>query len=108
MSIKVDVNTDLLKGERWSEAISEAQKNVETEAVEELESYTPIDTGRLISNWKVRGNDLAINISNETPYAKFINSGTRYIKPRNMVKKSTPKIIDLYEKEILKQIDKIK
>lgn len=106
MTINYTSNSELIKGEAWSEAIGQAQKNIVPEAIEELESYTPIDTGLLVSQWKVQGENLGINISNETAYAKFQEYGTKYIKPRNMVKNSLPAIIDAYEREIIKELEK--
>lgn len=107
MTIKVTIQTDLLNSEDWNKAIKKAGRGIRPNAVRELQTYTPVDTGLLTSQWKVKSSKLGIHINNTTPYAAFINDGTVRIKPRRMVEKATPKILDDYEKAILDNIERI-
>jgi hypothetical protein len=105
--IKIKLNTSLLEGEAWNRAIRRAQKKAGSFGVKKLKAVTPVDTGLLQSKWVVRGDDLGLAIENPVRYAGFVDSGTSRMAPRNMTKKSIPPLMDFYEEEILRQIDRL-
>ena len=57
-----------------------------------LPKNTPVDTGRLANSWRVSVGDRIMVISNPTPYAGFVEYGTRKMAARNMLGKSVPAI----------------
>lgn len=108
MNIKVNILTQIFEKSEWNNAIKQSGRQIRNDAVSELQIYTPVDTGLLTSQWKVKPSSLGVVIENKTPYASFINDGTSRISPFNMVEKATPKILDDYERAIYNNIDKIR
>ena len=106
-SVRVIVRTDLLKKESWTKAIAKAQKEISEPSFRRLKKVSPVDTGKLSNSWEVRGSGLGIEVRNSTLYTSFQNDGTRYIQPRRMIERSTPYIVDLYERSVVKWIDRI-
>lgn len=62
------------------------------ELYDEIKENTPVKTGRAKAGWdkteelkKLGGTR---SVGNEVDYVKYLEDGTRYIAPRNMVKRS--------------------
>ena len=66
-----------------------------------LKANTPVDTGKLRAGWSVMSTKKGLAITNFTPYAIYVEMGTRRMRPRNMLRNSMP-IIENYFKDRLK------
>jgi len=71
--------------ENVMEEVIKAGHEVRNEAIRK----TPVDTGALRSGWKIRiqrlGKGGRVTVSNETPYARHVEYGTRYTRPQPML-----------------------
>jgi hypothetical protein len=55
------------------------------QALKLIKKYTPVKTGKLRNGWSLADlNPYSAIISNDVPYAEFVNDGTPYMAARNM------------------------
>jgi HK97 gp10 family phage protein len=67
-------------------------------------AYTPVATGRLKSSWDLKLEGGGVRITNGTPYASFVENGTRKMSARSMVARAMPEIQDVFIDELYKEI----
>lgn len=55
------------------------------QALKLIKKYTPVKTGKLRDGWTLAdlSGDYAL-LSNDVPYAEYVNDGTPYMAPHNM------------------------
>lgn len=79
-------NTD----KRMSRDIQKVVDKTGMEALRNAENLTPVKTGKLKSGWKIarkgKGGKRRTEISNNIPYAVFVENGTNKTSPRNMLR----------------------
>ena len=80
-----------------AKAVADTQKFAELT----LKANTPVDTGKLRQGWQLMQTKKGLAITNFTPYALYVEMGTRRMRPRNMLKNSLP-IIENYFEDRLK------
>ncbi len=70
-----------------------------------IQSNTPVRTGNLRSNWayETRSN----SIYNLTPYAEFVENGTKRFQGRGMIARSTDDIEQFFIMAVEEQIAKL-
>ena len=73
-------------------AIARATKTVAEYSVGVIRSRTPIDTARLWKGWSMVTGARGVEIRNPTPYASFVELGTRKMSARLMLNRSLPEI----------------
>jgi len=52
--------------------------------LEHLKSVTPVRTGFLQSEWRMRVSPQSVTFTDDVPYASFVNDGTPNMAPRDM------------------------
>jgi len=57
-------------------------KDVQKEQLKRIKKKTPVASGRARRGWRIKGHD----IINKVSYVKFLEFGTRYMRPIAMVK----------------------
>lgn len=97
---------ELFEGAKITPQITKAADETRKVAIKTLRQNTPVDTGRLKAGWKVVKEGHGFRITNETPYAVFVNMGTRNMAPRRMLEKSLPTIEATFKKALAKEIGK--
>lgn len=103
MSGNIEYQGDLFKG-RITPAITEALEEAREFAALSVRSKTPVDTGNLKSNWQFNLKGNGIEFKNDTPYAIFVEMGTRSMAPRAMLRRSLPGIQETFEKALARNI----
>lgn len=92
--------------------VRDAVKKTMDEGVQIMQDVTPVDTGYLGSRWKSsKGSftDYRLDVlSNDTFYGVFVDEGTRYIKPRNFVRRGGELIEDKFLTNLESGINKLK
>lgn len=83
-------------------AVSDTQKFAELT----LKANTPVKTGRLRDGWSVMQTKKGLGITNQTPYAIYVEMGTKHMKARNMVSNSLPLINDYFETQLKQNLGK--
>lgn len=101
--MSINYQGDLFKG-KPTEAIKEALEETREYAALAVRGRTPVDTGRLKSEWqfKLKGNGLSIE--NPTPYAIFVELGTSKMAPRAMLRRSLPGIQDTFQRALARNV----
>jgi hypothetical protein len=69
-----------------------------------IKAKTPIDTGLLKSDWQVKLEGQGLRITNNAPYAGFVEFGTRKMAPRAMMTSSMPEIQSVFIDELYSNI----
>ena len=71
-------------------------------------SICPVRTGRLRKSINVKVQDLTIEVSANTPYAGFVEFGTRNMPAQPFIRPSLKlrEYLDKIQKSIIKEIDK--
>ncbi len=92
----VDTYTSALK-----KRLSYIRSQLAEEMMNNLQKYTPVRTGNLVSSYEVVTKPGEIQITNDAGYCKYVNDGTRYQAGQHFIEKS------FYEaKEKVNQITK--
>lgn len=105
--MEINIKTDIFEDARWNLAVKKAQSKIKAPSEDILASNSPVLTGRLQKGWSVKGYKGGISIRNNVGYTIFQEEGTKYIEPKYMAKKSLPSILNIYEDQILEEIDNI-
>jgi len=98
VSVEVKLNSRVLDGLR--PAMRRAALEAKSYAEEQLRAETPVRTGRLASNWVVYDNVNSLTLSNKTPYAGFVEYGTRFMRARPMATAVAPRVRDYYLRRV--------
>lgn len=85
-----------------AKAVSATQKFAELT----LKANTPVKTGKLRDGWSVMQTKKGLGITNQTPYAIYVEMGTKHMRPRNMLKNSLPVINDYFETQLKQNLGK--
>lgn len=98
VDVEVKLNSRLLDG--LKPAMRKAALEAKAYAETQLRLETPVRTGRLASNWVVHQNVNSLTLSNKTPYAGFVEYGTRFMKARPMATAVAPRVKDYYLRRV--------
>lgn len=90
----------LADGFKVTPSITAAAERTRQYAVKLIKERTPVDTGRLKGSWNVDLEGYGLRIENATPYAKFVELGTRKMRGRHMIEGAMPQIISQFRKEL--------
>jgi hypothetical protein len=97
-------------GKLWtgkiSQEVREAAEYARTYGLGLIRARTPVDTGELKSKWSARIVSGGIEWSNPTPYAGFVELGTRKMAPRYMLTDSLPDIERVFRQRLRSNINK--
>ena len=85
-------------------AIARAANIAKTFGAALIKAKTPVDTGRLKSDWKLKLEGNGIRITNEAYYAGFVEFGTRKMAARSMMTSSLPEIQSVFIDELYNEI----
>jgi len=96
----------LFDNTRISPAITRAVDATKVDAMKILKGNTPVRTGKLRSGWSVTSKGFGLEYSNQTPYAIYVEMGTKHFAPRAMLERSIPAISKAFKKNLGKQIAK--
>lgn len=96
----------LFDGDVISPGIKAALEGTREFAALTVRSRTPVDTGRLKSQWNFDISGNGIRFKNSTPYAGFVEYGTSKMAPRAMLTRSLPDIQDYFNKSLANEIGK--
>lgn len=95
---KLFTNTDI------TPAIAKAANVAKTFGLALVKARTPVDTSKLKGNWEARLEGNGIRFTNDTPYAGFVEFGTRKMSPRAMLTRSLIDIEEVFIEELYKDI----
>ncbi len=93
-------------GKTIPKAVTKAVTETQAFAELTLKANTPVDTGRLRAGWSVMQTKKGLGIQNFTPYAIYVEMGTRKMRPRNMLRNSLPTIEDYFKKRLTENLGK--
>jgi HK97 gp10 family phage protein len=90
------------------ESLYKAAKAMQVECA----NNTPSVTGRLKNSYEVVNQGFLVSVVNKTPYARFVEYGTKRNKPKGMMRKSIDKqgksLANGIVKNVLSEFNKIK
>jgi hypothetical protein len=71
-----------------------------------VRSDTPVDTGRLKDGFEATGvfSSQSVQITNPVPYFRWVENGTRRMRPRRMLAKNIPWIVKETKKNIARSL----
>jgi hypothetical protein len=87
-------------------AITKAANVAKTFGLGLIKARTPVDTHKLKSAWSAKLEGNGIRFDNPTPYAGFVEHGTRKMAPRNMLGDSLSDIAEVFLSELSAEIGK--
>lgn len=97
-------------GKLWSGNVTRAIQNAAWVAKAYgqalIKARTPVDTGRLKNSWQSSLDNQGITFLNNTPYASYVEYGTRKMAPRYMLTDSIPDIERVFRQELAKEMGK--
>ena len=67
-----------------AEALAKLPQLIADKFIAEVKMRTPVDTGRLQEGWQSEVTPTHINISNDVPYAGYVEMGTAHHAPVGM------------------------
>lgn len=85
-------------------AIARAANIAKTYGAGLIKARTPVDTGRLKSDWNVKLEGNGLRITNDAPYAGFVEFGTSKMAARSMMTTSLPDIQRVFIDELYSEI----
>ncbi len=65
------------------------------EVVKRTQRRTPVRTGRLRDGWDFKVNDAVLEISNDVPYAVYVEYGTPFMAPRGALTTTLMELDDI-------------
>lgn len=100
----IDAYTPLLSGKGLvlgiNKAIQEAAQEAKAYGLALITARTPVDTGRLRSNWQAELEANGIRFHNDTPYGIFVEMGTYKMRAQPMLAPSIPEIQTFFAKRL--------
>ena len=90
----------LADGFKVTQTITAAAERTRQYASNLIKQRTPVDTGTLKSNWHVDLEGYGLRIVNDTPYAPFVELGTRKMRGRHMVEGAMPLIQSEFRRQL--------
>lgn len=85
-------------------AIARAANIAKTFGAALIKAKTPVDTGRLKGDWKLKLEGNGIRITNDAYYAGFVEFGTKKMAARSMMTSSLPEIQSVFIDELYNEI----
>lgn len=85
-------------------AIARAANVAKTFGTALIKAKTPVDTGKLKGDWRLKLEGGGIRITNEAPYAGFVEFGTKKMAARSMMSSSLPEIQSVFIDELYQEI----
>lgn len=73
---------------------AEETTKIESFALNYLRDVTPVRTGRLRSGWRVSAVGSTLSVTNNVPYAGYVENGTRKMRARSMANQTNEPTID--------------
>lgn len=70
-----------------------------------LPTNTPVNTGRLARSWRVGTGERTLVITNPTPYAGFVEYGTRKMAAKEPLGRSLPEIEEFFKDALVSKIE---
>lgn len=104
MSASINYYGKLFDSPEITPAIARAANIAKTFGTALIKAKTPVDTGRLKGDWKLRLEGNGIRITNDAYYAGFVEFGTRKMAARSMMTSSLPEIQSVFIDELYKDI----
>lgn len=98
VAVEVKLESNILKG--FDPVVRKAALEAKAYAEERLRQVSPVRTGRLASNWIVDANLTSLTMRNPTPYAGFVEYGTRFMAARPMASRVAPEVRDYYLRRV--------
>lgn len=93
---EIDYYGKLFESPEITPAIARAANIAKTFGTALIKAKTPVDTGKLKSDWKLKLEGNGIRITNQAYYAGFVEFGTRKMAARAMMTSSLPEIRDVF------------
>ncbi len=90
----------LADGFKVTPSITAAAERTRQYADKLIKARTPVDTGTLKRHWQVDLEGYGLRIENPTPYAPFVELGTRKMAGRHMIEGAMPSIIAEFRKQL--------
>ena len=87
-----------------TDSIRKAAKGTQDFALKTLRAKTPVDTGRLRSEWQVSLEGKGLRITNAAPYATYVELGTSRMSGRHMVDQSLPAIASYFQRQLGREL----
>lgn len=97
---------ELLKNGKYKKYVDEALQEARDYAETAVKARTPVRTGELKANWQIGKSKTSVTFSNQTPYAAFVEYGTRRMKPRAMMQKTLPETQEVFKQALLRKLGK--
>lgn len=85
-------------------AIRKAAENTRAKLLADLKAVTPVRSGRLSSGWSVKLAGNGLEVSNQTPYATYVEMGTKRMPGRHMLGQTLPRAQRHFRVELAKQV----
>ncbi len=103
-SVRIDYYGKLFDNSDVTPAIARAANIAKTYGLALVKARTPVDTNRLRPAWQARLEGNGIRWTNDTPYAGFVEFGTKKMAARSMLTGSLQDIEEVFASEINKEI----
>ena len=94
---ELTINIPLLDSEKHLQAgiINRVGKKI----IPTLKRVTPVRTGKLKAGWESIIVDTTVLITNDVPYAGYVENGTRYFQGRGMIRQLKSRFQDILIEE---------
>lgn len=87
-------------------AIRKAAQAALTYGITAVKAKTPVDTGLLRSQWEGRLDGRGVRFQNNTPYAVFVENGTRSMRARPMLSSTLPEVQAVFQQRLSAELGK--
>lgn len=104
MSVEINYYGKLFEADDITPGIARAANIAKTYGLALVKARTPVDTARLHEGWQAKLEGGGIRWTNNTPYAAYVEFGTRKMAPRGMLTRSLPDIAEVFTQELYKEI----
>lgn len=104
MSVEINYYGKLFESPDVTPAIARAANIAKTYGLALVKARTPVDTARLHEGWQASLEGGGIRWTNNTPYAAYVEFGTKKMAPRHMLTRSLPDIAEVFTEELYKDI----
>lgn len=104
MSVEINYYGKLFESPEVTPAIARAANIAKAYGLGLVKARTPVDTARLHEGWKATLEGGGIRWANDTPYAGYVEFGTRKMAPRHMLTRSLDDIKEVFVQELYQDI----
>lgn len=107
MSVPISYYGALFReGQPITPGIARAANVAKTYGVALIKARTPVDKNVLRPAWQAKLEDSGIRFINPTPYAGWVEMGTRKMSGRHMLADSLPDINNMFRQQLIKELVK--